>query len=165
MPSLTVEPPKRSTFAGSVVKILYGIDVAPENDRYVAMLDTVLESADAVAPGQCLVEFLPWLRYVPAWVPGAGFRTTFAQWRDMAHGLKDMLVARTKEGMVSRFLGRPCSVRDSWRYGVTDRSMDRRLNRLWPSSSRNLTELTSLSRLSSSVLPKMSGSRHMKVSQ
>ncbi|KAI0712465.1 CyP450 monooxygenase [Earliella scabrosa] len=90
----------RYTFAGSVVKILYGIDVAPENDRYVAMLDTVLESADAVAPGQCLVEFLPWLRYVPAWVPGAGFRTTFAQWRDMAHGLKDMLVARTKEGMV-----------------------------------------------------------------
>jgi hypothetical protein len=31
-------------------------------------------SAAAVSPGKFLVNVIPWLKYVPDWMPGAGFK-------------------------------------------------------------------------------------------
>ena len=90
-----------STFAAAIVKVLYGVDVAGKDDRYIALMEKTLEAADAFTPGAYMVEYLPFLRYVPAWVPGAGFQRFFAELRHAAHEVRDALPAKTKEGMVN----------------------------------------------------------------
>ena len=90
-----------STFAAAIVKILYGFDVEESEDPYVARMEEVLKSLVAFTPGHTIVESLPILRFVPGWVPGAGFQKKFAAARRAANGIKEDLYSRTKAGMVS----------------------------------------------------------------
>ncbi|TFK83549.1 cytochrome P450 [Polyporus arcularius HHB13444] len=89
----------RYTFTSAIVKILYGLDVAEKNDKYIAMMARALEGGEAFVPGKYYVEFLPFLRHIPAWVPGAGFQKDFAWWRDAAEWVRSTMVEKTKEGM------------------------------------------------------------------
>ncbi len=93
----------RSSFTSAIVKVLYGLDVVEKNDKYIAMMEKNLEAGEAFMPGTYYVEFLPFLRYVPAWVPGAGFQNDFAAWRHAAEWVKNVMVGKTKEGMVRRW--------------------------------------------------------------
>ncbi|CAL1709868.1 unnamed protein product [Somion occarium] len=38
--------------------------------------------AGSLAPGKFLVDVMPWLQYVPSWVPGAGWKKLAAQWAE-----------------------------------------------------------------------------------
>ena len=91
-----------STFAAAVLQILYGIHVADGTDQYVLMAE---ESMDAVAnglvAGKFLVELLPFLRYVPSWLPGAGWKRLFAKWRDSRYRAKTLPLEYVKREMVS----------------------------------------------------------------
>ncbi|KAI0693292.1 cytochrome P450 [Cerioporus squamosus] len=89
----------RYSFTSAIVKILYGLDVAEKNDKYIAMMEKNLEAGEAFIPGTYYVEFLPFLQYIPAWVPGAGFQKDFAAWRYAAEWVKNVMVEKTKEGM------------------------------------------------------------------
>ena len=44
-----------STFAATVVKITYGVDVADTNDRYISLIEKVLSVVVAFTPGRYLV--------------------------------------------------------------------------------------------------------------
>ncbi|KAI0767315.1 cytochrome P450 [Fomes fomentarius] len=80
----------RFTFSASVLKIFYDIEAEDESDRYVSLIGLALEGpAQGLVPGKFWVEFLPFLKYVPAWVPGAGFQRKFARWRAAGQALKD----------------------------------------------------------------------------
>ncbi|KAF5710714.1 oxidoreductase [Fusarium mundagurra] len=47
------------------------------NDRIVAMANLVMEEfSQATTPGAWMVDFIPWLRHIPDWIPGAGFKKT-----------------------------------------------------------------------------------------
>ena len=81
---------------------MYGFDVQDNDDEYVAQVVKVLEGVEALTPGRYLVEYLPFLRFVPGWFPGAGFQKKFAVYRDISRNVKAALLARTKAGMVSR---------------------------------------------------------------
>ncbi len=71
-----------SSFAAIILKSMYGIDITPEDPKYVPLLHGALEApTEALLPGSFLVENIPVLQYVPAWVPGAGFQKKFARWR------------------------------------------------------------------------------------
>ena len=37
---------------------------------------------EVAKPGAFLVDIIPWLKYVPAWVPGADFQRKGKDWRD-----------------------------------------------------------------------------------
>ncbi len=103
LPSPVCAQPTRmrvSTFTSAIVKILYGLDVAEKNDKYIAMMARALEGGEAFVPGKYYVEFLPFLRHIPAWVPGAGFQKDFARWRHAAEWVRSTMVEKTKEGMV-----------------------------------------------------------------
>ena len=67
-----------STFAGAIAKIVYGFDVKETGDPYIAQMEAALASGEALTPGRYLVEYLPILRFVPGWMPGASFQKTFA---------------------------------------------------------------------------------------
>ena len=86
-----------------MLKILYDIDAADENDQRIALVEDVLESvAQGVVPGKFLVEFFPFLRHVPAWVPGAGFQALFAGWREAAELMRCEPFELVKRSMVSQ---------------------------------------------------------------
>ena len=53
-----------------------------EDDEYVGLIEAALRaSTDAMTPGRYLVEVLPFLKYVPTWVPGAYTQRLFVKWR------------------------------------------------------------------------------------
>ena len=73
-----------------MLKILYDIDAADENDKYIAHIDAALEAvSQGQISGKFLVERLPSLRHIPAWFPGAGFQKQFSRWRSASHSLKN----------------------------------------------------------------------------
>ncbi|TCD66094.1 hypothetical protein EIP91_001852 [Steccherinum ochraceum] len=63
----------KSMTGAIVMMITYGHSVAPEGDEYIKLAENVRETGGG-AHGSVLIDFLPWLQYVPAWFPGAGFK-------------------------------------------------------------------------------------------
>jgi hypothetical protein len=55
--------------------IAYGIEVLPENDPYIKAAEkAVVIIGIAVKAGAFFVDAFPVLKYIPSWVPGAGFQ-------------------------------------------------------------------------------------------
>ena len=80
---------------------MYGIEIKPGDKRYVPLLHEALEGpTQALMAGSFLVENLPILQYVPAWVPGAGFQKKFAKWRKLAAELLELPFAEAKKTWV-----------------------------------------------------------------
>ncbi|GJJ06153.1 hypothetical protein Clacol_000342 [Clathrus columnatus] len=65
----------RHIIGAMVMEITYGIKTSLNNDPYVELAERALESFTQVsAPGAHLVDIIPILKYIPSWVPGAGFQ-------------------------------------------------------------------------------------------
>ena len=64
------------------MKIAYGIDVKESNDPYISIAEEALNGlAEAGVFGFFPVDIIPLLKYVPSWVPGAGFQKKAAHWK------------------------------------------------------------------------------------
>lgn len=84
--------------------ITYGIEILPEDDPYVQTAEAVLEGVQiASTPGAFLVEAFPLLKFVPAWVPGAGFQRKALQWRRLLEDVFEKPYDLLKKQMVSEF--------------------------------------------------------------
>ena len=92
-----------STFAGSVVKVTYGFDIEEKDDRYIALMEKLLEGLQAFIPGKYVAQFMPSVAYMPRWVPGAGFHRDFDRWRGAADEVREGLLTRVKAGLVSMY--------------------------------------------------------------
>ncbi|KAI0763605.1 CyP450 monooxygenase [Trametes elegans] len=68
----------KTLYSAIMLKIIYGIDVAGDRDEYIRLADLAIEALAVANPGRFAVEIFPFLRYVPAWMPGAGFQELFA---------------------------------------------------------------------------------------
>ncbi|KAK0480065.1 cytochrome P450 [Armillaria novae-zelandiae] len=77
--------------AGSVImKTVYGYDVDQNGDRFVELVDRALESMRIVGNvGAFLVDYIPSLKYLPRWFPGANFRSLADAWRKDVEEMKD----------------------------------------------------------------------------
>ena len=61
---------------------MYGIQIADEGDEYVGMVEEALDGvAQGGVQGKFLVEYLPFLRHIPPWVPGASAQRLFKKWQ------------------------------------------------------------------------------------
>ncbi|KAF5695562.1 oxidoreductase [Fusarium denticulatum] len=72
-------PDHLNQVSGSIMlRILYNYETDPKrNDHIVAMANLVMEEfSQATTPGAWMVDFIPWLRHIPEWMPGAGFKKT-----------------------------------------------------------------------------------------
>ncbi|EIW76051.1 cytochrome P450 [Coniophora puteana RWD-64-598 SS2] len=80
----------RQNAASVIMNVIYGIQIAPQNDRYIDIAEEALDGmAKAAAPGAFLVDILPALKHVPAWMPGAGFQTKAAAWKRAVLEMRD----------------------------------------------------------------------------
>lgn len=80
----------------------YGIEVQPEDDPYVQMSERALHAmAEAGNAGAYLVDSLPWLKHVPDWFPGAGFKKEAQEWRKSVAPMPFATLNFVKRSMVS----------------------------------------------------------------
>ncbi|KAG5644264.1 hypothetical protein DXG03_008749 [Asterophora parasitica] len=87
----------------TIISIAYGLDVKPKNDFYIATAEKgIAPLLIAGVPGTFLVDTFPFLKYVPSWMPGAGFRRKAKEWRklalDMANVPYEAAITRIKSG-------------------------------------------------------------------
>ncbi|RPD56282.1 cytochrome P450 [Lentinus tigrinus ALCF2SS1-7] len=85
------------SFAAIILKAMYGIEITPEEPKHVSLLHEALEATEGFMAGSFLVEHIPVLQYVPAWVPGAGFQKKFARWRRLITDVLNLPFADAKQ--------------------------------------------------------------------
>ncbi|EKM61159.1 uncharacterized protein PHACADRAFT_134438 [Phanerochaete carnosa HHB-10118-sp] len=74
----------RRSAAAIVMMLSYGHQIAPEGDIYVTIADKALSGlGQAGIFGTYLVDYLTFLKYIPAWFPGASFKRQALEWRHM----------------------------------------------------------------------------------
>src|ERR1700761_7391876 len=67
----------------------FGYEVK-ENDEFVRIAEEAqLAMVSAARPGAYLVDFLPMLKYVPEWVPGAHFKKVAREGWELAQDLQN----------------------------------------------------------------------------
>ncbi|KAF5309428.1 hypothetical protein D9619_012309 [Psilocybe cf. subviscida] len=67
-----------------ILRVTYGYKVESRADPMLSMALAVLRNFSlAIAPGQWIVDIIPALQYIPKWFPGAGFRKTADDWRNL----------------------------------------------------------------------------------
>ncbi|KAG5722656.1 O-methylsterigmatocystin oxidoreductase [Termitomyces sp. T112] len=80
----------RHNAASVIMNVTYGIQIAPKNDRYIEIAEKALAGmAEAANPGAFFVEFLPFLKHVPEWVPGASFQRKAREWKAAVYEMRD----------------------------------------------------------------------------
>ncbi|KAH9834572.1 cytochrome P450 monooxygenase [Rhodofomes roseus] len=61
--------------AALVLESVYGHRITSLDDEYVTMMDSAMEATTTTgAAGGTLVDMLPFLKHMPAWMPGAGWK-------------------------------------------------------------------------------------------
>jgi len=90
-----------STFAATIMSVAYGITVTESGDPYISRAEESLEGLSiAGVPGTFLVDFIPILKYVPSWFPGASFKRKAAHWRKINDDLTEIPFKHVENLMV-----------------------------------------------------------------
>ena len=64
------------------MSMTYGIQIKGTNDPFINLAEAVMKSAsEAIIPGAFLIDVIPILKYVPEFMPGAGFQKQARIWQ------------------------------------------------------------------------------------
>ncbi|KAF8560444.1 cytochrome P450 [Imleria badia] len=86
--------------AAVVMKISYGHEISDKGDVYVTIADEAMQGlGKAGIFGTFLVDYLPLLKYVPEFMPGAGFKRQARVWRAMSRKMIEKPFQMVKERM------------------------------------------------------------------
>lgn len=86
------------------MRVAYGFDDPEVNKTLLHDGETLLQAfGEAALPGRYLVNDVPMLRHVPAWVPGAGFRRKFEEMKVISKRVLQDSFERAKDDVVSQF--------------------------------------------------------------
>ncbi|EJD40887.1 cytochrome P450 [Auricularia subglabra TFB-10046 SS5] len=94
--------------AAGLLMMSYGIDIDKDSD-YLTLCDAGVQSmVEAGVPGTYAVDWIGWLKYIPAWVPGAHFKRKARDWRRLS---ESMLLKPFEHAQAALLAGNPTS---SW---------------------------------------------------
>ncbi|KAI6133500.1 CyP450 monooxygenase [Pisolithus thermaeus] len=80
----------RTFTASTIMTVVYGYKMAPQNDLFASIADRASEMlTNSFFPGAALVNAFPALRYLPEWCPGAGFKKFARECRKLTRELRD----------------------------------------------------------------------------
>ena len=93
--------------ASSIFLIAYGRKISGMEDEYLVAAETAGEGAIIGSiPGKFWVEYMPFLRYVPSWVPGNESKRIVEKYRPYVLKVRDGPYEEVKAAVVrSFFLG------------------------------------------------------------
>ena len=81
---------------------MHGLPGSHVTRHYVDILNASESGiAEAFTPGAYLVEFFPWLQYIPAWMPGTHWQQKLVGWRTQAAAICEDPYQAAKEAIVS----------------------------------------------------------------
>jgi hypothetical protein len=81
----------------------YGIQIKDSNDPFINIAEAAMKGVSAsTAPGAFLVDVIPILKYVPEFLPGAGFKKQARIWRKLQEDLRERPYLASIEAMVFR---------------------------------------------------------------
>ncbi|KAG6843347.1 hypothetical protein H0H87_005586, partial [Tephrocybe sp. NHM501043] len=84
----------------TIMAITYGLEVQAKNDPYIATAAQAVHTLTAAAvPGAFLVDVVPILKYVPYWMPFAGFQRKARRWRKLALDMINLPYAAAKRNI------------------------------------------------------------------
>ncbi|KAK1224441.1 hypothetical protein PQX77_012663 [Marasmius sp. AFHP31] len=108
-------------FAGSIVlKIIYGYKLKTENDPYLEIMYRAVEGiVPAMNHGTFWVDYLPILKHVPAWFPGASFKRNARVWLANNKELKDKPWEWVKQGEAAGIADSSFCTQTAERLGIT----------------------------------------------
>ena len=91
-----------SSVGAAIIETCYGLPVADEDDKYIALFKETASTINLTTPGSSLVlETFPILAQIPTWVPGTGFLRTLARTRQMTAAMRDIPWRDFKKAMVN----------------------------------------------------------------
>ncbi|KIJ27086.1 hypothetical protein M422DRAFT_236247 [Sphaerobolus stellatus SS14] len=86
-----LEESLKYNLSGLIMDVTYGYEVKPENDEFVELATTLTTRLTrALHPNFFAVNNFPWLKYIPAWFPGADFKTFAEEARKNAIAVRDI---------------------------------------------------------------------------
>ncbi|KAJ6508704.1 cytochrome P450 [Mycena sanguinolenta] len=86
--------------AAIIMATVYMYDVHPTNDRFVTLAETAMKKlSDSFFPGAMVVNAFPILRYLPSWMPGAGFQRYAAECRQLTKEMREVPFEFVKQNM------------------------------------------------------------------
>ncbi|KAJ3563538.1 hypothetical protein NP233_g8881 [Leucocoprinus birnbaumii] len=84
----------RNSVGGATLSLAYGLRINRFDDPWVKLAeDTLYTTTEAAVVGRFLVDVIPALKYIPEWVPGAGFQKTAKEGRRIVNKFFDDLYA------------------------------------------------------------------------
>ncbi|KAI0642611.1 CyP450 monooxygenase [Trametes meyenii] len=90
----------RHLFGATIMDVAYGIQVAEENDPYIALARrSAAVFTDIVIPGKYLAEVIPLLKHLPSWFPGAASKRDIRRRGADVSPLRDMPYEATLAAM------------------------------------------------------------------
>ena len=86
---------------GIILRTTYGYDVKDGRDNYVDLVERATGNfSRSSVPGAFLVDLLPFLKYLPEWLPGTSFLSLARQWKKDTVDSADIPYAFTTKQMV-----------------------------------------------------------------
>ncbi|KAJ6466260.1 cytochrome P450 [Mycena sanguinolenta] len=92
--------PKSSVAAAIIMATVYGYEVQSTNDHFIAISENALKKlSDSLFPGAVAVNTFPILRYLPSWMPGAGFQQFAAECRPLTKEMQEVPLNFVKQNI------------------------------------------------------------------
>ena len=83
------------------MSMTYGIEIKDHNDPFIDNAEAALSSVSlALAPGAFLVDVLPILKYIPEFIPGAGFQKIARIGRKLQENMREQPYLASIDTMV-----------------------------------------------------------------
>jgi hypothetical protein len=83
------------------LSLAYGLQIKPTKDPFIELAETAVKSISAAASfGAFFVDVIPILKYVPEFVPGAGFQKKARIWRKIQEDFKEVPYSASIEAIV-----------------------------------------------------------------
>lgn len=94
-----------SLFGAMIIEVVYGFEDEDRINHYVDLNDRALAAVvEGFTHGRFWVDYLPWLRYVPSWLPGAEFKRKAEKWREEAVKLREGPFEEARRALVRNFI-------------------------------------------------------------
>ena len=77
---------------------MYGIDIKGPSDEYLLVAHKSMDGlAEAIVPGKYVVDFLPFLKHTPSWLPGATFAKVAAKFKPYIAAVREAPFQKARE--------------------------------------------------------------------
>jgi hypothetical protein len=88
--------------AGAIIlRTTYGYEVKDGQDEFVNLIESATNNFSRTSvPGAYMVDMLPFLKYLPEWLPGTGFLSLARDWKKETVGSAEVPYAFTVKQMV-----------------------------------------------------------------